>query len=59
VGVGYPAGPGSITVFAMRLREHMQVTAVFPESLIAIDDMRRALTEIPTAVERLSPPTVS
>ena len=59
VGVGYPAGPGSITVFAMRLREHMQVTAVFPESLIAIDDMRRALTEIPTAVERLSPPAVS
>ena len=27
-------GPQSITVFAMRMREHMQVTAAFPESLI-------------------------
>lgn len=53
VGVGYPAGPRSITVFAMRMREHMQVTAAFQETLIDPELVRRILVGIPHRVDEL------
>jgi hypothetical protein len=53
VGVGYPAGPLSITVFAMRMREHMQVTAAFPESLIDPELVRGILASIPHRIDDL------
>lgn len=53
VGVGYPAGPGSLTVFAMRLREHMQVTVAFPASVMDAEHMRELLRSIPGDIDRL------
>jgi len=42
-GVGMSAGPGGITVFALRMRDHMQLTASFDETTAAPDAVRRAL----------------
>ncbi len=53
IGVGYPTVPGSITVFAMRMREHMQVTTAFPVSMIDPEVMRRALQSIPRRIAEL------
>lgn len=53
VGVGYPAGAGSLTVFAMRMREHMQVTVTFPASMMDADRMRDLMRSIPGRIDRL------
>jgi hypothetical protein len=53
IGVGYPALPQSITVFAMRMREHMQVTAAFPASMIDPERLRSALQDIPGRIDEL------
>ncbi|HEX3790745.1 MAG TPA: hypothetical protein VHW44_22985 [Pseudonocardiaceae bacterium] len=42
-GVGLSAGPGGITVFALRMRDHMQLTASFDETTAAPDAVRGAL----------------
>lgn len=43
---GTPASPGGIVVSALRLREHMQVTASFDESTIPAETVRRALESL-------------
>lgn len=53
IGAGYPAGAGSLTVFAMRMREHMQVTVTFPASMMDADRMRELLRSIPGDIDRL------
>ena len=53
VGRRLSGGPRSITVFAMRMREHMQVTAAFPETLIDPELVRRILVGIPHRIDEL------
>lgn len=45
-GFGESVGPGSITVFALRMRDHMQLTASFDESSAAPEAVRAALDAI-------------
>ncbi|MEC3980062.1 hypothetical protein [Amycolatopsis sp. H20-H5] len=42
-GFGPAVGSGGITVFAIRLREHMELTASFDETAVSADTVREAL----------------
>lgn len=45
-GFGTPASAGGVTVFAVRLREHMQITASFDESTVSMEAVRKALAAL-------------
>jgi hypothetical protein len=46
--MGHSAGPGGITVFAIRQRESMQLVATFDEATACRDAVRRALESLTT-----------
>lgn len=45
-GFGTPASAGGVAVFAVRLREHMQITASFDESTVSMESVRKALASL-------------
>jgi hypothetical protein len=45
-GFGESVGPGSVTIFALRMRDHMEITASFDEGSASPDAVRAALDAI-------------
>lgn len=45
-GFGTPASPGGVAVFAVRLRQHLQLTASFDESTVPMETVRLALATL-------------
>ncbi len=51
-GFGESVGPGSVTIFALRMRDHMEITASFDEGSASPDAVRAALDAIGDALPR-------
>ncbi len=60
-GFGTPASPGGVAVFAVRLREHLQLTASFDQATVPMEAVRLALASLtdPRSVLEGSPDRLS